>query len=351
MGFIDSYRRSVAQKQKEIADLSQAKAREQTKLADLNKRIASASEAARRTSSASTLKSKMNDIERYQKEAANVSKRVADVEEKIARKYKELHAAQERLSREEGRELDKQQKAHAQAMRTLSSGMNTLAREQVRTRYEIERLKALPPQITVLFLAANPLTQAQLRLDEEARAIREQLRLADFRDSIKFESRWAVRPSDILLAINECTPTIIHFSGHGAPSGELVLQDANGREKLVSIAAIAQTLKTASEDIRFLFVNSCFSRPQAESAVSFIEGAIGMMDSIGDDAARVFAAQFYSAIGFGKSVAVAFEQAKAALLLEDIRGEETPELFLQEGVVAEDFILVEPSNRHVRNFG
>ena len=67
-----------------------------------------------------------------------------------------------------------------------------------------------------------------------------------------------------------------------------------------------------------------------------------MADTIGDDAARVFAAQFYSAIGFGKSVSIAFEQAKAALLLEGIREEETPELFLQEGVEAEDFILVEP---------
>lgn len=50
----------------------------------------------------------------------------------------------------------------------------------------------------------------------------------------------------------------IHFSGHGTPSGEFVLQDVNGRKKLVSIAALAQTLKTASEegDIRFLFFMS-----------------------------------------------------------------------------------------------
>lgn len=342
MSLIVSYRRSVTQKQKEIADLSHSKAKEQARLADINKRMVSSSEAVRRTTSQSTIKSKMDEIGRYQKEAANVDKKIADIDEKIARKYKELHSAQEKLTREEQLELDKQQKAQAQAMRTISTSMNTLAREQECTRYEIEMLKALPRQITVLFLAANPLTEVQLRLDEEARAIREQLRLSDFRDSIKFESRWAVRPSDILLAINECTPTIIHFSGHGAPSGELVLQDVNGREKLVSIAAIAQTLKTASEDIRFLFVNSCFSCPQAKSAVSFIEGAIGMKDSVGDEAARVFATQFYSAIGFGKSVAVAFEQAKAALLLEDIREEEIPELFLQDGVEAENFILVEP---------
>lgn len=343
MALIDLYRQTVAQKKKEINALSCIKAKEQTKLADLSKRIAVASEAVRRTTSASMTKNKMNEIARYQKETANVSKKIADIEDKIARKYKELHSAQEKLAREEQHELDKQQKAHAQTMRAISTEMSILAQEQDRTRYEIERLKALPHQITVLFLAANPLTQEQLRLDEEARAIREQLRLSDFRDSIKFESRWAVRPLDILLAINECTPTIIHFSGHGAPSGELVLQDDNGQEKLVSIDAIAKTLKFASENIRFLFVNSCFSSPQAESAVSFIEGAIGMKDSVGDEAARVFAAQFYSAIGFGKSVAVAFGQAKAALLLEGIGEEEIPELFLQQGIDAENFILVEPS--------
>lgn len=67
-----------------------------------------------------------------------------------------------------------------------------------------------------------------------------------------------------------------------------------------------------------------------------------MKDAVGDEAARVFAAQFYFAIGFGKAVAVAFEQAKAALLLEDISEEEIPEVFLQDGIEAENFILVEP---------
>ncbi|WP_298068441.1 hypothetical protein [uncultured Mailhella sp.] len=39
---------------------------------------------------------------------------------------------------------------------------------------------------------------------------------------------------------------------------------------------------------------------------------------------------------------VAFKQAKAALLLEDISEEEIPEVFLQDGIEAENFILVEP---------
>lgn len=343
MSFVDLYRRSVAQKQKDIASLSHEKAREQTKLADLNKRASSAAEALRRTSSVSTAKSKANEIARYEKEAANVTKKIASLEKKIAKKYNELHNEQTKLTKEDQREFEKRQRVQAQSMQTISTGMNVLAREQERTRYEIEQLKAVPQKITALFLAANPITEQQLRLDEEARAIGEKLRLSEFRDAIRFETRWAVRPSDILQAINECQPTIIHFSGHGSEDGELILQDANGREKFISIQAITQVVKTASEDIRFMFFNSCFSRGQAAAAIAHVEGAIGMNTAVGDDAARIFAAQFYSAIGFGKSVYAAFEQAKAALMLENIPEENTPELFTQDGVDAVSFILVAPN--------
>lgn len=119
MSFVDSYRRSVAQKQKDIASLSHEKAREQTKLADLNKRASSAAEALRRTSSASTAKSKANEIERYEKEAVNVTKKIATLEEKIVKKYRELHDEQAKLTREEQRESEKRQRVHAQTMTFL----------------------------------------------------------------------------------------------------------------------------------------------------------------------------------------------------------------------------------------
>jgi predicted RNase H-like HicB family nuclease len=65
-----------------------------------------------------------------------------------------------------------------------------------------------------------------------------------------------------------------------------------------------------------------------------------MRAEIGDEAARVFAAQFYSAIGFGKSLKVAFEQAKAALMLEAIQEEDTPLLFVKAGLDAGKIVLV-----------
>ena len=55
-----------------------------------------------------------------------------------------------------------------------------------------------------------------------------------------------------------------------------------------------------------------------ENDCDHVDVAIGMNTSIGDEAALVFASQFYSSIGFGKSIKTAFDQAKAALMLEGI---------------------------------
>ncbi len=40
--------------------------------------------------------------------------------------------------------------------------------------------------------------------------------MAEYRDSVELESRWAVRPSDLLQALNEAEPRVVHFSGHGS---------------------------------------------------------------------------------------------------------------------------------------
>jgi hypothetical protein len=135
---------------------------------------------------------------------------------------------------------------------------------------------------------------------------------------------------------------IVHFSGHGSDQDEIVFQDANGQTKAVTKEAIVQTMAFASSDIQLVFFNTCYSRNQAEAVVKHVQAAIGMKTSIGDNAARVFAAQFYSAIGFGLSVKRAFDQAKAALMLEGIPEQDTPELFVADGVDVEQLIIVKP---------
>ena len=101
-------------------------------------------------------------------------------------------------------------------------------------------------------------------------------------------------------------------------------------------------MMASSDGIRMVFFNTCYSRNQAESVSEYVEATIGMNTSIGDEAARIFSSQFYSAIGFGLSVKKAFEQAKALLMLEDINEEETPELFIKQGLSSEDIVIVKP---------
>ena len=198
----------------------------------------------------------------------------------------------------------------------------------------------MPDKCEVLFLAANPQGTAQLALDEEIRSIEAKIRASDHRDALELVSKWAVRPDDLLQALNQHHPEVVHFSGHGSDKEELYLVDANGNPKVVSKAAIQQLFRVLKDDIRLVVFNACFSRPQAEAVVEHIDFAVGMNKAIGDEAAAVFSSSFYRAIGFGRSVQDAFDQGVTALMLEGIPEEQTPELLIREGVDASEAVLL-----------
>jgi hypothetical protein len=354
----DYYRNRVASKQGEIARLQTDKTREAAKVADYQKRASDAEGRASRATTPSSVKSYLSEAQRHAKQATDAQKKVAYIEKKIARKQSEMGHDQKSLSQAQKREADearrnekrrlRQQKQketeHANQMRSIGATLETHSTLHQKTLEAIEKIAQLPERITVLFMAANPLDQTQLRLDEEARAIAEMIRKAKHRDAVGLVSCWAVRPLDVLQALNEHQPCIVHFSGHGSDQDEIVFQDNYGATKLVSKEAITQTMAASASEIQLVFFNTCYSRNQAEAVVKHVRAAIGMKTSIGDDAARVFAAAFYSAIGFGLSVKVAFEQAKAAIMLEGIPEEDTPELFVAEGLLAEEIILVKPQS-------
>lgn len=90
----------------------------------------------------------------------------------------------------------------------------------------------------VLFLAASPFGTGQLALEEEVRLIEAKIRAAEYRDNLKLITKWAVRPDDLLQALNQHDARVMHFSGHGAPSEEILLLDEQRRAKPVSKAAL-----------------------------------------------------------------------------------------------------------------
>lgn len=185
-------------------------------------------------------------------------------------------------------------------------------------------------KIKVLFLAANPFKD--LNLDVEVRSITEKIRASEYRDSLQLITAMAARPDDLLQLLNEHKPHIVHFSGHGSESGEIILAGNDGKPQAVSVRAMKALMKTLKDNIQVVILNACYSKEQATAITEVINCAIGMNAAINDPAAIIFAASFYRAVGFGRSAQEAFNQGIVALALEGFEDESTPELLLKDGV-------------------
>lgn len=187
------------------------------------------------------------------------------------------------------------------------------------------------PEVRILFLAANPLDTVQLRLDEEVRSIGDKLRASRGREVIRLDQAWALRADDIIQELNERRPHVVHFSGHGSSTSEIILQNAQGESKAVPPKALAALFATMKDNIRIVVLNACYSEQQALSIAQSVDCTIGMATEIDDEAARIFAASFYRALAFGKSVKGAFDEARVALLMEGFN-DDAPQLLTRTGV-------------------
>lgn len=243
----------------------------------------------------------------------------------------------DRRQREERRQRDADERAVAEQARQLSD----LQQETVglRTRLEAVARQDAPSGITVLFLAASPEDEVQLRLDKEIREIELRLRQADYRDSIRFVPKVARQLTDLIQDLNETRPHIVHFSGHGNQA-ELAFENAEGRAQPLNNETLGVLLAATSDRIRLAVFNSCQSAVQAELATEHVSFAIGMEASVEDERAKTFAAQFYNSLGFGKTLAEAFEQAKAQVALRHADGGEIPQLFEAPGEDPTTTVLV-----------
>jgi hypothetical protein len=208
-----------------------------------------------------------------------------------------------------------------------------------RTTRKIEMIRC-----KVLFLAANPLDCDSLELDEEARAIEQRILQTNHRDAIDFVPKFAVRRDDLQFHLNKEQPHVLHFSGHGSKD-EIAFKGNDGNAASVSKAGLKAMLKAVKDNIRLVVLNACYTRQQADSITDVIDCAIGMKRDIGDEAAQVFAASFYLAIGFGRSVQNAFDQAVAALQVMGIPEQKTPILSCRDGIDASNVFLVEATEK------
>lgn len=197
-------------------------------------------------------------------------------------------------------------------------------------------------KMKITFLASNPTGSSRLALDEEARLIEEKVRGSKHRDLVTFKTRWAVRPEDLQQVLLEDEPVIVHFSGHGGGAvGILLHSQDQGDQRLVAEKALTDLFRVLKDDIRVVVLNACYSEVQATAIVQEIDFVIGMSDSVGDEAARVFAAAFYRGLAFGRSVKNAFDLGLNDLRLAGLGQEDhIPKLLVRSGVDSSTTVLV-----------
>src|SRR5262245_66113975 len=126
---------------------------------------------------------------------------------------------------------------------------------------------------TILFLAANPHGADQgglhpqvrrVALDQEASAIRREMKLSGHGDCFELVTRCAAEPHDLLRELRALKPTVVHFSGHGGQDG-LFFQAPEGGARVVSPAAIAETLGAAGGSVKLVVLSACYSSEPAEA--------------------------------------------------------------------------------------
>ena len=194
-----------------------------------------------------------------------------------------------------------------------------------------------PGPATVLLLAANP-DDAQLRLDLEAREIETQIRIARYRDSIRFVSKWAVRFIDLLPALNDAQPRVLHFCGHGSVAGG-ILEGPSGGGAVIATEDLSAVIRSAGADVQLVVLNACYSGIRIEALAEHVACVIGMTAAIDDGAAIRYASALYGALAFGKSVATGHEQGCAAI---GASGRTIPDLRCGNGIDASEVFLTGP---------
>jgi hypothetical protein len=202
----------------------------------------------------------------------------------------------------------------------------------------------------ILILAANPKDTTNLRLNEEVREIQTGLERSRQRDQFEIISRWAVRPDDLRRALLDYEPQIVHFSGHGAGTQGLILEDGAGKMQLVSAQSLARLFRLFQNKVECVLLNACYSEVQAEAICQHIDYVVGMNQAIGDAygglrqrAAIKFAVGFYDGLGAGRSLEDAFESGCIAMELESIPESATP--ILKKRASSGEKVLTTPQSR------
>lgn len=167
-------------------------------------------------------------------------------------------------------------------------------------------------RLRIAFMTTNPDPSASLRTDVEMRQVTQAIKMSKYRDSVDLAKYTAAQFSDLLEALNEFEPNVVHFSGHGG--AQALVFDGGTIDSpeaiVVDYADLSRALASTRKPPKLIVLNACETVDGAEALLACANFVVAMSDSVPDVTATAFAAQFYSALAAKQPVEKAVEQGR-----------------------------------------
>lgn len=190
------------------------------------------------------------------------------------------------------------------------------------------------PRAKILLCTANAMhPDGRLRLEEELRAIEDALQRSRLRDSYELRMCPAVTFTKVLHELDDHEPAIVHFSGHGDPSGRLVLLGEREGAHHVDPEHLAELLGELRTRPTLVTFATCYSQELARAAARHADFAIGFDGPLDDESAPLFSATLYERLAARAEPDVprAFRLARLACLAAGHESVELAQLFERAG--------------------
>lgn len=209
-------------------------------------------------------------------------------------------------------------------LRSVTAGLGPPPAEQALVAPPDDLTLAPPDDLTVLCLLAGPKEASRLQLRLEYRTIEEASRRGRER-TLDIRLSAATRRQDVIPALTEHKPDVLHFGGHGAPSGHLLLEEDDGSVAPVTAEALATVLEAVG-GVSVVVLNACHLGRYADVIAPHTQEVIGSPERLADQHALDFCRDYYAALAQGASWEGAFDRGRAGaglgpLGLPDLRRE------------------------------
>jgi hypothetical protein len=168
-----------------------------------------------------------------------------------------------------------------------------------------------PTRHKILFLSASPNDKVRSYTDKELREVEEELEHGG--QSRRFDLKYfgAVRPPDFTGRLLRENPYLLHFSGHGLKTGEICLEDDQGKSLAVPPERLANLFKHINGQVQAVVLSACYTEKQAQAIAEHVPFVIGVNTALKATIAQRFARGFYQFLSTKFEIEAAFQWGKA----------------------------------------